>query len=400
MIRLKRAVGLTGLTLYGLGVTLGAGIYALIGEMSGAAGLYAPLAFLFAGGLAAFTGLSYAELASRYPEAAGEAAYVDHAFSRRAITALAGYGVVLSGSISAAVVLHGFAGYFSALSALPSWIAVFAVIAGLVAIVAWGVELSIWVAGAITVTEAAGLLMIIAVATPDAVTMPPPAPDAVGIPWAGIFAATVMAFFAFIGFEDIVNMAEETRAARRTVPLAILLTLSISAVLYAAVSFVAVRAVDPAQLAEESGPLAAVFESATGLSGTPIALIAVLAMLNGALVQLMMASRVFYGLARRGLAPAPLARVHRVRRTPVRATLLAGTLVAALTLAGGLGPLAIAASTVTLLVFSLVNAALIAVRWRDPECGKAGFQAPVWAPYLGVATSLAAVAGVAVQTFS
>jgi amino acid transporter len=399
MIRLKRAVGLTGLTLYGLGVTLGAGIYALIGEMSGAAGLYAPLAFLFAGGLAAFTGLSYAELASRYPEAAGEAAYVDHAFSRRAITALAGYGVVLSGSISAAVVLHGFAGYFSALSALPSWIAVFVVIAGLVAIVAWGVELSIWVAGAVTVIEAAGLLMIIAVATPDAVTMPPPSSDAIGIPWAGIFAATVMAFFAFIGFEDIVNMAEETRAARRTVPFAILLTLSISAVLYAAVSFVAVRAVDPVQLAEESGPLAAVFESATGLSGTPIALIAVLAMLNGALVQLMMASRVFYGLARRGLAPAPLAKVHRVRRTPVLATLLAGTLVAALTLAGGLGPLAIAASTVTLLVFSLVNAALIAVRWRDPERSKAGFQAPVWAPYLGVATSLAAVAGVAVQTF-
>lgn len=399
MIRLKRAVGLTGLTLYGLGVTLGAGIYALIGEMSGAAGLYAPLAFLLAGGLAAFTGLSYAELSSRFPEAAGEAAYVDHAFSRRWITALAGYGVVLSGSISAAVVLNGFAGYFSELVALPSWIPVLVVITGLVVIAAWGVELSIWLAGAITVIEAAGLILIIAVAAPDALAAPPPT-IATGIPWPGVFAATVMAFFAFIGFEDIVNMAEETKRARRTVPLAILLTLSISAVLYAAVSFVAVRAVDPVQLGQEAGPLAAVFEQSTGLSGAPVAMIAVLAMINGALVQLMMASRVLYGLARRGLGPAPLGRVHLKRRTPMRATLVAGIVVAALTLTGALGPLAIAASTVTLLVFTLVNAALIALRSKTGGMREGGFRAPVWAPYFGLVASLGVVAGVIVQTFA
>lgn len=399
MTKLNRVIGLKGLTLYGIGVTLGAGIYALVGEMSAVAGLYAPMAFLLAGVLAGLTGISYAELGSRYPESAGEAAYVANGFNRRWVTAVAGYGVALSGSISSAVVLHGFAGYVGELVDVSGWLAITGTLAILVAVAAWGVRTSIWMAGAITIIEAIGLLAIIIVAAPGAINDPVPVTTRFdGIPWTGVFAASVMAFFAFIGFEDIVNMAEETKSPERTLPLAIIITLCVSCVVYIAVSWVSVRAMDPARLAEEGGPLAAVFEQATGLPGTPIAIIAVLAMVNGALIQVIMASRVLYGLARRNLSWGGFARVHPQRKTPVFATAAAGLLIWVLAMSGALGSLAIAASTVTLLVFALVNAALLAVRRQGGP--KPAFTAPIWVPVLGVIANLAVVSGVIYQALN
>jgi len=396
MSKLHRVIGLGGLTLYGIGVTLGAGIYALVGEMSAVAGGWAPLAFLLAGALAALTGISYAELGSRYPESAGEAAYMEHGFGRRWVTALAGYGVALSGSFSAAVVLHGFAGYVGELVDVPGWLAMTGALAILVAVAAWGVRESIWMAGVITLVEAAGLLLIIAVAAPDAISNPIASQPFAGVPWGGVFAASVMAFFAFIGFEDIVNMAEETKAPERNLPLAILITLAVSSVLYLVVSWVAVRTMDPAVLASEGGPLAAVFETATGLPGAPVAVIAVLAMVNGALVQVMMASRVLYGLSRRGLSLKAFSAIHPERRTPVIATAAAGLVIWLLAMSGALGSLATAASTVTLLVFALVNAALLAVRAKQKEAAP-HFTAPLFVPVLGLVGNLAVVAGVLVD---
>lgn len=391
MTQLNRVIGLPGLCLYGIGVTLGAGIYALVGEIAGLAGLYAPWAFILAGTLAAFTGLSYAELGSRYPESAGEAAYLAHGFKRRWLTAAAGYGVALSGSISSAVVLHGFAGYLGELAPVPGWIAILGALVVLVLVASWGVRESIWIAGIITLVEAGGLIAIVAVAAPGAIAAPPP--DFGPVPWSGLFAASVMAFFAFIGFEDIANMAEEVKRPRRTLPLAILVTLSVSSVIYLAVAWVAVRALPPETLASEGGPLAAVFEQATGLSGDGIAVIALLAMVNGALVQIVMVARVLYGLSKRGLAPAALSTVHPRRRTPVLATFVAGSAIAIFAMSGALGPLAIAASTVTLLVFSLVNAALLALRLRREPGAPESFSVPIWVPAVGLTASLAVAVG-------
>jgi len=393
MTNLNRVIGPTGLILYGVGVTLGAGIYALVGEMAGVAGFWAPIAFLLAGALAALTGLSYAELGSRYPESAGEAAYIDHAFSRRSISALAGYGVMLSGMTSAAVVLHGFAGYVGEISSIPPWFAIVGALVVLTLVAIWGVRESIWLAGAITLIEAIGLIIIVVVASPDALASPVPFIPSGPIPWTGLFAASVMAFFAFIGFEDIANMAEEVKRPRHTLPLAILVTLAVSSIFYVAVAWVAVRAMPPELLAEEGGPLAAVFEHATGRSGASIAWIAMLAMVNGALVQIIMASRVLYGLAKRGMAPIRFSDIHKSRKTPVQATLVVGLIIGALALFGALGKLAIAASTVTLLVFTLVNAALLALRFRGEVGHPDGFKAPIWAPVLGVIASLAVAIG-------
>lgn len=397
MAQLNRVIGLPGLCLYGIGVTLGAGIYALVGEIAGLAGLYAPWAFVLAGTLAAFTGLSYAELGSRYPESAGEAAYLAHGFKRRWLTAAAGYGVALSGSISSAVVLHGFAGYLGELVPLPGWIAIIGALAILAMIAIWGVRQSIVIAGIITLVEAGGLILIIAVAAPGAIAAPPPV-DFGPVPWSGLFAASVMAFFAFIGFEDIANMAEEVRRPRRTLPLAILITLSVSSLIYLAVAWVSVRALPPEVLAAEGGPLAAVFEHATGLNGDGIAAVALLAMVNGALVQIVMVARVLYGLAKRGLAPAALGAVHPVRRTPVWATLAAAGAIAIFAMSGALGPLAMAASTVTLLVFSLVNAALLALRLRREPAAPESFSVPILVPAVGLTVSLAVAAGAIVTS--
>jgi APA family basic amino acid/polyamine antiporter len=393
MAKLKRVIGPVELVLYGVGVTLGAGIYALVGEIAGVAGGFAPVAFVLAGALAGLTGLSYAELGSRYPESAGEAAYVGRAFNRQLLTAIAGYGVVLSGSTSAAVVLHGFAGYVTEIASIPPWISIIGALALLTLIAAWGVKESIWVAALITVVEAAGLLVIIAVAAPDAIASPAPIIPAGPIPWSGLFAASVMAFFAFIGFEDIANMAEEVKRPHRTLPLAILVTLGVSSVFYVAVAWVAVRAMPPELLAEEGGPLAALYEQATGRSGTAIAYIALLAMVNGALVQMIMAARVLYGLSKRGLAPARFASIHKHRQTPIIATGVASMLIAILALSGVLGQLAILASTVTLLVFALVNAALLALRGRREPARDDGFRVPIWVPVLGFIGSLAVATG-------
>jgi APA family basic amino acid/polyamine antiporter len=393
MAKLNRVIGPVGLILYGVGVTLGAGIYALVGEMAGVAGVYTPVAFVLAGILAGLTALSYAELGSRFPESAGEAAYVGRAFNRRLLTAIAGYGVALSGATSAAVVLHGFAGYVGEISDIPSWLSISGALILLVLIAIWGVKESIWVAGLITLIEAVGLLIIIAVAAPEAVASPEPLIPTIAIPWSGLFAASVMAFFAFIGFEDIANMAEEVRRPHRTLPLAILVTLVVSSLFYVAVSWVAVRAMSPELLAQEGGPLAALYEQATGRSGAPIAYIALLAMVNGALVQVIMASRVLYGLSKRGLAPRIFGAIHAKRRTPFIATGVAGLVIAALALSGVLGQLAIMASTVTLLVFALVNGALLALRLRDDSVRDNVFRAPLWAPALGLIASLAVALG-------
>jgi len=398
MDKLHRVIGPKGLALYGIGVTLGAGIYALVGEMAGVAGLYAPLAFLLAGCLAGLTGISYAELGSRFPESAGEAAYVAYGFRKRSLTAIAGYGVVLSGSVSAAVVLHGFAGYVSELATIPAALSITGALVVLAGVAIWGVRQSIWLAATITVIEVVGLLVIIVVAAPDALAAAPPAPVDTVIPWSGIFLASVMAFFAFIGFEDIANMAEEVKHPSTTLPRAILITLVVSTLLYIAVSWVAVRAMPPELLAQEGGPLAAVFERATGRSGAVIAWIALLAMVNGALVQIVMASRVLYGLANRELAPAWLGAINPGRKTPARATLVATAVIAILALSGALGMLAVAASTVTLLVFVMVNAALLSLRLRlDQDPDPDGFRAPIWVPALGLVASLAVAIGAIVM---
>jgi len=358
---LRRALTLPWLVFYGVGVTIGAGIFALIGEILALAGGYAPLSFLLAGLIAGVTGVSYALLVSRYPRAGGEAVFVHRGLGTFP-GKLVGYGVCVTGTVSSAVVALAFAGYMQALVPLPQEFLLAAVVCGLAGVAWFGVRESVLFAGLVTLLEVGTLAVVIFFGAPLIADVPAWSPSFVPPPdgalLAGILSGGVLAFFAFVGFEDIENMAEETVNPERTSPRAIFWTLGITVVLYVLLSIVAVMAPDRDAVAGSAAPMAALFEQITGLSGKPVAAAAAIAMVNGILVQIVMVSRVLYGMASDGIAPKWFARVDKARRTPGRATLVVTVVILVLAFAFPLVKLAEATSLVTLAVFALVNLSL------------------------------------------
>lgn len=386
-------MSLPALVLYGLGTTIGAGIYALTGVVAGRAGLHAPAAFLVASLLALFSALSFCELSARYPEAGGEAAYVLRGLRRRdlalAVTVLA----VLASVISAATITVGFVGYLSSLLTVPRSATAVVVVVCLGAVAAWGIRESVFAVGLVTLLEIGGLLAVVAWGHTHVAEIPSRAIEFVPIgagAWQGVAAGSVIAFYAFVGFEDIVNVAEEVRDPRRVVPWAILLTLTITVVLYGTLVAVAVLAVPPAELAASEAPLALVFERCGG-SARVLSSVALAALVNGALIQIIKAARVLYGMASQGILPAALARVHPRTRTPLLPTALVTGLTIALAVAFPLETLAEATSIITLLVFSMANLALVAVKRRGAG-GSPPLRVPVAVPLIGATVSLGLLA--------
>ena len=384
---LKRRIGLGLLTAYGVGVMVGAGIYVLVGAVAAEAGIWAPLAFLLAGVIAAPTALSYAEFSTRFPEAAGEAIYVAKGLSLSWLAVFVGLAIVLAGAVSAAAVLRGGAGYLTAFTGLPLTPVVAAMGLVLVGVAILGVLESLALAALFTVAEVLGLVLIIyAGASVEPVAgFHAPSPPV----WTGVAAGAVLAFFAFIGFEDIVNMAEETANPERVLPRAILLSLLISSLLYALVALAAILAVPVAELSRSEQPLALVWSAAFGGGAVAFSLIAVAAAFNGVLAQIVMASRVLFGLGKRSAALSLFHHAHPRLGTPVLATLVIGAGVIPGALLLPVSDLAEVTSAILLAVFVLVNLSLIALKWRSPE---APFRVPMAVPVFGFAASLAALA--------
>ena len=384
---LRRRLGLVGLTLYGLGVTIGAGIYVLVGQVAGLAGPGAPLAFLLAAAVAGLTAMSFAELSVRLPHSAGEAVYVRQGLGSPALALVTGLAVAMTGMVAAAAVLIGASGYLATLMPLAPWIIAAGLIVVLGALAVWGIAESVAAIGIVTLVEIGGLLVILAVAAPVTLAAPAwPLADAAPLATGSLVAAVVVAFFAFIGFEDMVNVVEEVRAPERTMPLAIGLTLVATTVLYVSLACAALGVASPGELAASTAPLALVFERATGLSPAPFAVVAGVATVNGVLVLVIMASRVLYGLARQGNLPARLGHVWTRTGTPVAATVLVCLAVLAGALSLPIALLAQASSMLTLTSFTLVNIALIALKRRDPA-GTGGFRVPFWWPWAAALAS-------------
>ncbi|MFT6311231.1 MAG: amino acid transporter [Porticoccus sp.] len=394
---LNRTLSFWQLTFYGVGTILGAGIYVLIGEVAVVAGMWTPLSFIMAALLAALTGLSFAELSSRFPLSAGEAVYVKQGFNNKWLSVTVGLAVVLTGIVSSATLVNGFVGYFRELANLPDIIVICVVCILLGVVAAWGIAESVKVAIVITIAEVLGLIAVVIVSLPavmnrDVMSLAPQAMSDSSL-WLGLLSGAGIAFYAFIGFEDMVNVAEEVKDVRRVMPRAIILTLVITSILYFVVAFVVIQAIPLAELKASEAPLAKVFYQATG-SSNMISIIALFAVINGALIQVVMAARVLYGGGRQGWLPQVFAKVHKKTQTPLLATGLVTLLVLVFALWLPLGTLARLTSFIILVIFTVVNAALVRIKTRnnDSQADSRFYYVPIWVPIAGTISSALFVA--------
>lgn len=365
---LNRTLSLFQLVLYGTGTILGAGIYVLVGEVAASSGTFSALAFMLAGIIVAFSAYSFATLSRRFPVSAGEAAYVQAAFNRNGLSTLVGYSIVFMGITSSATIAQGFYGYLAHFIDLPNWLVSIAFVSALTWIATRTVGFAIGLAVAATVIEITGLGLVIfsahnnlgqVIDNPQLYFLPT-STDA----WWGVGIGAYLAFYACIGFEDMVNMAEEVKNPGRNMPLGIAIVLVVTTLLYILVTLAALTSLPLEVLARSHAPLALVIEKNGVISVGLIAIISAIAVTNGALIQIIMGARVLYGMGTRQLAPGFLAKIHGRTQIPHRATLVVGALVLAFTLALPMATLARTTSTIVLSVFTLVNIALLVLNWR------------------------------------
>ncbi len=392
--RLRRALGMPLVLAYGLGTIIGAGIYVALGQVVAEAGAMAPIAFIVAGALAALTGLVYAEFTARQPEAAGAAAYVQAAFGSPALARATGVAVAGAAMVAASSIARGGAGFLAQLVPVSEPLGAALIVAAFTALACRGVVESVSVAAAITVLEIAGLLFVMATgaaAVPSSLWAYLPAGVPATATLLGVASGAFIAFFAFIGFETMANMAEETRDVIAVLPRAIVLAVLISTLLYAGVALVAVAAVAPEDLARSPLALCRVIEARGHGCGTWFTGIALIATLNGVLVEIIMVARLAYGMSRRGWLPPWFGHLGARHAVPTRATLACGAMVLVLAVVLDFRWLVAMTSALTLAVFALVSVGLWRVQIREPRSDLA-IRAPRWVPPLAALSCLALMA--------
>ncbi len=393
---LHRVMGPWLLLLFIVGDILGTGIYALTGQVAKQVGGVVWLPFLVAFIVAVITAFSYLELVTKYPRAAGAALYTHKAFGIHFVTFIVAFAVMCSGITSASTASRAFAVNFSSAFGLGLEGGTGIILLGLafMAIVAAvnfrGVGESVKLNVVLTCVELTGLLIVIAIGlwaigmgqgdvsrvtefhTPEGVS-----------PFWPVIAATTLAFFAMVGFEDSVNMAEETKEPTKIFPKILLAGLLITGVIYVLVSVSAVTLVEPAELGEGEAPLLKVVS--TGAPGFPIwifAFITMFAVANSALINMLMASRLVYGMSREHVLPPVLGKVHATRKTPYIAiiftTLLAFGLI---TFVGSVPQLGGTTALLLLCVFTIVNIAVLVL--RKDKVDHDHFTAPIILPVIG-----------------
>jgi APA family basic amino acid/polyamine antiporter len=429
--RLNQSISLSQAIMYGTGLILGAGIYVLIGDVAGIAGNAMWISFALAASIAAFTGLSYAELSSMFPKSAAEYIFVKNAFGNDMFAFVTGWLTVFVAVVSAAAVAIGFSGYLT--SFLPSLNIPQAAI-GLVAVLSVvnfiGIRESMWTNTAFTLVEIAGLAIIICAglllgspATTNYYEIPPAtvSPSSPSYVFSSssftlllevTVSAAGLAFFAYFGFENLANISEETKSARRVIPIALVASIAITTCIYILVAISAVALVDWKVLSSSNAPLAMAAEKVFGKTGSIIlSSIALFATSNTVLMMLVSGSRIIFGMASDGAFPSLLSATHSKTKTPFYAVaaMMALTIGIVAVSSGRIETVANVAVFGIFLVYVFVNLSLISLRYKKPEIERpfrspwtiSGF--PVFAG-LGLATCIAmlvqfdlatAVAGVA-----
>ncbi|MCI3931146.1 APC family permease [Streptomyces sp. AN091965] len=395
---LRRVLGPKLLILFVIGDILGTGIYATTGKVAGKVGGALWVPFLIGFVVAILTAASYVELVGKYPKAAGAALYTQKAFKVPFLTFIIAFMVMCSGLSSASAAARAFSGdYLSELTddALPPTLVAIVFILALAALNLRGVSESVKTNVVLTVVELTGLLIILAIGawavlTGDGEPSRLTEFESSGTGYAlftGVLGATALGFFAFVGFEDSVNMAEETKDPTRTFPRAIFIGVAVTGTIYVLVALVSSLLVDYETLEGSSGPLLEVVKAGgVDFPHKLFALIALFAVTNSALINIMMASRLCYGMANERILPRSMGRVLAGRRTPVVGIAFVSLLAVGLVSTGEIEGLGDTTAFLLLCVFAVVNVAVLVLR-RDPV-DHDHFRTPTALPVLGAITAL------------
>lgn len=399
---LKRDVTLGTAILYGVGIILGAGVYALVGEAAGLAGNSLWISFVLAAAVSAFTGLSYMELISMFPRSAAEYTYVKNAFKNNLLAFNVGWIEIFADTIAASAVSLGFAGYFHVLFGTPIILTAIVLIFIMSVVNFWGIKESSRLNVVFTLVEIAGLVVVVMLAlvygkfgSVNYLEMPR------GV--TGTLSAAALIFFAYIGFEDLANISEEVKDARKTVPKALLASVVITTVIYVLVSMAVVSLVDWQDLAASKAPLALAVSSVLGGQGFwMMSIVALFATANTVLLTLIVSSRMMYGMGRDRSLPEALSKIHKKRRTPYVAVLVTMILAMAFVLFGHINIVASITDVGTFYIFIFVNASAIMLRYRMPKV-KRLFRTPLnigrfpLIPFFGLLSSLILVSHLKIE---
>ena len=363
--KLKRSVSLFTLTMYGIGVILGAGIYAIVGKAAGIAGSSLWLSFLIAASVGMLTGLSYMELISMFPQTAAEYVYVKNSLRSKATAFVAAWMMLAAGIVSASTVAIGFANYFVGL--FGGYVTLVAVILVVVlsAVNLWGISESTKLNVVFSSIEIVGLLIVIVAALPTLGTV-----NLFEMPNGiiGVISASALIFFAFTGFESIANVAEETKNPEKTAPRALLIAITVTTIIYVLVSVSVVNLVSYEQLAASPAPLSFAVSQVFGSNAfTLMSSIALFATANTVLIILIATSRIMYGLSKDGALPQLFSRLLKRRHTPWAAILVIMIFTAVFAFFENIQVVAGIADFSLFIVYGFVNLSLIILRFKQPH---------------------------------
>ncbi|MFX1296552.1 MAG: APC family permease [Promethearchaeota archaeon] len=371
--KLERDINLFEAIIYGIGLILGAGIYALIGKVFDVTGSASWMAFLVAAGIALMTGLSYAELSSTFPKSAAEFTFVKEAFpTRKAFHFTVGWILIFSGFISTATVALGFGGYFIGLMGIPTWINLAIVAIILIVILTIvnfiGIDESAKVNIIFTFVEAAGVIFIIIIGfinlggqSVNFFELPPSAPPII----LAVLNAAALIFFAYVGFEDIANISEETEKPTKTIPRALIISIIVTTILYVLVAI----SIAGSNISGSINPFAEVVSDFLGsdIAIILISIIALFATANTVLIMLIVGSRMIYGMSQAGALPKIFSKIHKKTHTPWVAIIFAMIISISFVFMGDIEIVARASVFAILLIFFIVNVTLIYLRKTKPD---------------------------------
>lgn len=376
MTSLSRSIGLFHLTMYGVGLILGAGIYVLIGEAAGLAGNAIWISFILGAIVATFSGLSYSELTALFPRAAAEYNFVKEGFRSNFVGFIVGWLTILTSIITAATVALGFGGYMEGLTNIPILISAL-VILGILSFVNFiGIKESAWANTIFAIITISGLGIIIFIGFSNPVDVEINYfENPLGI--SGILLAFILVFFAFIGFEDIANVGEEVKRPQKTMPRGIMLSVLITTIIYILVSLASIRTVGWEQLANSSAPLAYIAEQKLGQQGHIIlSAIALFATASTILITLVAGARMIYGMAKDGTLPSKLGLIHHKTKTPWIAVVLIFVVSFGFSFIGDIVIVANIVVFAVVITFFMINLSVILLRYVRPEL-KRPYRVPI-----------------------